>query len=118
MTNKEALAYLERKLAAASWRLEQGYLNSGLTQINARLVDALIPAVSALRELEERGNQCAHERCGVWVGEGDGYADGEIVLDVWYCSECNHCIDDGTDDPELLPKYCPECGAKMLRGGI
>lgn len=50
---------------------------------------------------------------GSWVGEGDGYADGEIVLDVWYCSECNHCIDDGTDDPELLPNYCPNCGTKM-----
>lgn len=55
---------------------------------------------------------------GVWNGEGDGYADGEIVLDVWYCSECNHCIDDGTDDPELLPKYCPECGAKMDGGAV
>lgn len=50
---------------------------------------------------------------GRWVGEGDGYADGELVYDVWYCSECNHCIDDGTDDPEMLPNYCPNCGAKM-----
>lgn len=50
---------------------------------------------------------------GEWVGEADGYADGELVYDVWYCSECNHCIDDGTDDPELLPNYCPNCGADM-----
>ena len=50
---------------------------------------------------------------GRWLGEGDGYADGEIVYDVWYCSECNYCIDDGTDDPEMLPNYCPNCGAKM-----
>jgi rubrerythrin len=49
---------------------------------------------------------------GRWLGEGDGYADGEIVYDVWYCSECNYCIDDGTDDPEMLPNYCPNCGAK------
>ena len=51
-----------------------------------------------------------------WDGEGDGYADGEIVLDVWYCSKCGYCIDDGTDDPVYLPKYCPECGAKMDGG--
>lgn len=51
---------------------------------------------------------------GVWVGEADGYADGELVYDVWYCSECNYCIDDGTDDPSLLPNYCPVCGARML----
>ena len=50
---------------------------------------------------------------GEWVGEADGYADGELAYDVWYCSECNYCIDDGTDVPELLPNYCPNCGAKM-----
>lgn len=54
---------------------------------------------------------------GQWNGEGDGYADGEIVLDVWYCSECDYCIDDGTDDPSMLPRYCPDCGAKM-DGGV
>lgn len=54
---------------------------------------------------------------GAWQGEGDGYADGTLVYDVWYCSNCGHCIDDGTDDPERLPKYCPVCGAKM-DGGV
>ena len=50
---------------------------------------------------------------GEWIGEADGYADGELVYDVWNCSECNYCIDDGTDDADLLPNYCPNCGAKM-----
>lgn len=50
---------------------------------------------------------------GQWIGEADGYADGELVYDVWYCSECNHCIDDGTDDPAQLPNFCPHCGADM-----
>lgn len=53
---------------------------------------------------------------GQWQGEGDGYADGGLVYDVWYCSECGCCIDDGTDDAEMLPKYCPNCGAKMDGG--
>lgn len=53
---------------------------------------------------------------GRWDGEGDGLADGEIVLDVWYCSKCGYCIDDGTDDPCVLPNYCPNCGAKMDGG--
>lgn len=52
-------------------------------------------------------------RHGQWDGEGDGYADGELVIDVWYCSCCGHCIDDGTDDPTILPNYCPNCGARM-----
>ena len=54
---------------------------------------------------------------GHWIGEADGYADGELVYDVWYCSECNHCIDDGTDDPDLLPDFCPGCGAYMKGAG-
>ena len=65
-------------------------------------------------ELEAlRGTNESIRAKGVWVGEGDGYADGELVYDVWHCSECNYCIDDGTDDAELLPNYCPDCGAKM-----
>lgn len=55
-------------------------------------------------------------RHGRWQGEGDGYADGYPVMDVWYCSECGYCIDVGTDDPSFLPKYCRECGAKMDGG--
>ena len=51
-----------------------------------------------------------------WQGKGDGYADGALVFDVWHCSECGYCIDDGTDDPERLPNYCPNCGAKMNGG--
>lgn len=56
------------------------------------------------------------QRVGEWTGESDGYADGEPVYDVWHCSECNHCIDDGTDDADLLPNYCPNCGSKMKGG--
>ena len=52
-----------------------------------------------------------------WQGEGDGYADGALVYDVWQCSNCGYCADDGTDDAIYLPKYCPNCGAKM-DGGI
>ena len=49
-----------------------------------------------------------------WRGDYDGYADGNPVYDVWHCDACDYCIDDGTDDPELLPKYCPNCGARMV----
>lgn len=48
-----------------------------------------------------------------WDGEGDSYTDDEIVIDVWFCSKCGYCIDDGTDDPVCLPRYCPQCGARM-----
>ena len=53
---------------------------------------------------------------GLWLGEGDGYSDGALVCDVLHCSECDYTIDDGTDDPARLPKYCAGCGAKMDGG--
>ena len=67
------------------------------------------------KQFKDRSRYVVREK-GEWIGEGDGYADGEIVYDVWYCSECNHCIDDGTDDPAQLPNFCPNCGADMRKG--
>ena len=47
---------------------------------------------------------------GEWIAEGDGYSDGGIVYDTWYCSKCDHC-----EEGEFLalPNYCPNCGADM-----
>lgn len=47
---------------------------------------------------------------GEWVGEADGYADGELVYDIWYCSNCDYAVDD--DEPPTW-NYCPNCGAQM-----
>lgn len=49
--------------------------------------------------------------CGEWQGEADGYADGELVYDMWYCSGCGY--EEETDDPDLLPSFCPHCGLAM-----
>ena len=49
--------------------------------------------------------------CGEWEGEADGYADGELVYDVWRCGDCGHVEE--TDDPDLLPRFCPSCGRAM-----
>lgn len=72
------------------------------------MLDSLRAAMLCIRAAD-----VAPVRHGQWDGEGDGYADGELVIDVWYCSCCGHCVDDGTDDPTILPNYCPNCGAKM-----
>lgn len=49
--------------------------------------------------------------CGSWAGEADGYADGELMYDVWRCGNCGHVEE--TDDPDLLPRFCPRCGRAM-----
>ena len=81
------------------------YYNTPDIDLSGERLEAAILNIPAADVVEVR-----HER---WDGEGDGYADGEIVIDVWYCSECGYCIDDGTDDPNILPNYCPNCGALM-----
>jgi hypothetical protein len=51
---------------------------------------------------------------GEWIDEVIGYGNGLPIHTVWHCSEwCGCTIDDGTDDPDALPHYCPNCGAKM-----
>ena len=81
-------------------------------------IDCLLEAHNKLLdEIEQLGGmeeirRAVHERPkhGTWYGEGDGYADGEVVYDVWECSQCGHIIDDGTDDPEGCPITAPTAG--------
>ena len=49
---------------------------------------------------------------GEWIGSADGYADGELVYDIWECSVCGYMTDE-EDDPDMLPQFCPKCYAAM-----
>ena len=53
-------------------------------------------------------------RHGEWYGEADGYADGELVYDMWYCSFCGKRFEEWDEKPNW--NFCPNCGADM-RGG-
>lgn len=74
---------------------------------------------STLQSICDRANEVAQPPahidreafCGSWEGEADGYADGELVYDVWRCGDCGHVEE--TDDPDLLPRFCPDCGRAM-----
>lgn len=48
---------------------------------------------------------------GRWDGTADGYADGELVYDMWSCSVCGFDADGADEKPAW--KFCPNCGAKM-----
>ena len=41
--------------------------------------------------------------------EGDGYADGAMVYDVWRCPNCDRAYEVDYDNYE----YCPNCGQKI-----
>ena len=91
-------------------------------------LDALIPPTredeleAENRELKERivnwRNYMAPTReqvekmRGEWMGSADGYADGELVYDIWECSHCGYVIDE-EDDPDMLPQFCPKCCSIM-----
>lgn len=61
----------------------------------------------ASRPPTSTGRRCAEPG----RGEADGYADGELVYDVWRCGDCGYVEE--TDDPDLLPRFCPSCGRAM-----
>ena len=42
------------------------------------------------------------------IAEGDGYADGEMVYDSFYCPSCDHHMEDYE-----VKDYCPKCGQKI-----
>ncbi len=97
--SREKTLALLKSLGSRDYRREKGTIHDAIKMISSA---AYTPAADVAPVVH-----------GQWDAEGDGYADGEIVLDVWYCSKCGYCIDDGTDNPDCLPKYCPNCGARM-----
>lgn len=80
--------------------------------------DELIRALAYDREQYRAGYEAAERKYkrpeGDWVGEADGYWNGELIYDVWHCPFCDYRIEE--DEQEQLPNFCPNCGAKM--GGI
>lgn len=64
---------------------------------------------SALDELQSE--DVAPVVHGTWLGYADGYADGELVYDIWECSNCGYDADGAEEEPTW--KFCPNCGARM-----
>ena len=61
-----------------------------------------------------RGNEVIvknrlNRKTGTWIGEGDGYADGNMVYDMWSCGCCGTRFDEWEEEPDW--KYCPVCGS-------
>ena len=46
-----------------------------------------------------------------WYGEADGYADGELVYDMWSCPICGKRFEEWEEKPDW--NFCPNCGADM-----
>lgn len=68
----------------------------------------MVPGINAIIDAQPTVEPKPKE--GEWWGDGDGYADGQIVLDMWTCSECGAIYE--ADEPPY--KCCPNCGTRML----
>ena len=76
---------------------------------NGDYQEAFMMSVSALRPVSRERMK---KMRGEWMGSADGYADGELVYDIWECSHCGYVIDE-EDDPDRLPQFCPKCCSIM-----
>ena len=43
------------------------------------------------------------------IAEGDGYNDGEMVYDGFYCPSCDYYMEDYE-----VKNYCPNCGQAII----
>lgn len=103
MTIHEAIDQLKSLLDHCKTMRESG-------EVWVRDCEALRIAIAALRGPTRE--QVEKVWMGEWIGSADGYADGELVYDIWECSECGYVIDE-EDDPNMLPQFCPKCYAAM-----
>lgn len=103
MTIHEAIEQLKSLLDHCKTMRESG-------EVWVRDCEALGMALAALRGPTRE--QVEKVWMGEWIGSADGYADGELVYDIWECSECGYVIDE-EDDPNMLPQFCPKCYAAM-----
>ena len=46
------------------------------------------------------------------IAEGDGYADGSMVYDSFYCPSCDYHMEDYE-----VKNFCPNCGQKICWEG-
>lgn len=78
-------------------------------------------AIKTLRELRRETNDSWYEEVydkaisalekqipKKLIPEGDGYADGEMVYDSFYCPSCDHRMEE-----DEVKDYCPKCGQKI-----
>ena len=88
MTNKEAIKFAKENILAYT---------SEMAEFKALAIEALEKQIPKSPDYED-----------------DGYADGELIYDIWICPNCGRYYDVDFDDYE----YCPLCGQAIDWEGI
>ena len=87
MTNKEAADELQYAIDLIK--------QDGKDWIDERDIPVLEMAISALEKQIPKK----------LIAEGDGYADGSMVYDSFYCPSCDYHMEDYE-----VKNFCPNCG--------
>lgn len=98
LIDADAAVELLRSLGSRDYRRKEGTIADAMKMLSHAAYTPTIDPESLIPH-------------GRWEGTADGYADGELVCDMWECSECGYDADGADEKPEW--KYCPNCGAKM-----
>lgn len=101
MTNQEAIEFLKNMIdrEAIGFVCPEGEGDVAIWQYH---VEALHMAISALEKQIPKK----------LIPEGGGYADGEMVYDIFYCPSCDHRMEE-----DEVEDYCPNCGQKICWEG-
>ena len=84
-----------------------GHVPPHIDESNQAYVDGLTDAYTLI--CQAPAADVVERKTGVWIGEGDGYADGVMVYDIWSCGCCGTRFDEWEEEPDW--KYCPRCGS-------
>lgn len=107
LETKEAIKILLSEKKKAGYKLEKAYDGYCLLPNEhdqedwdnySALVAALEMAVEALEKQIPKK----------LIAKGDGYADGSMVYDSFYCPSCDHRMEE-----DEVEDYCPNCGQKI-----
>ena len=80
-------------------------------KLDSDFAAAVQEAAEAIEELANNSPKVGN-RFGEWIGEADGYADGELVYDMWSCGCCGKYFPEWDEKPDW--NFCPNCGADMM----
>lgn len=108
MTENEIREYIAELRHNANMLIKSGYATTGIsTHFNksADLIEELL-AYRAIGTVEQCRGAVEKMKPKKPNYEGDGYYNGELVLDTWICPNCENQYEVDYEEHD----YCPKCG--------
>lgn len=127
MTPKEAIEILDNQLKVVECKIMcfrgTEKENTKLFEHRIEIRESIKMAIESLKEVQRYWEIGTVKECRKAIEkqkpktpdyEGDGYADGKMVYDIWICPNCGKKYEVDYDDY----KYCPECGQAILQENL